>query len=368
MVGIRDDLRREVPAAIAEVQRAGVQVVMMTGDSKDTATAIARDAGLLKEHRPGQILTSSELAAMSDKEVTMLLPRLRVVARALPTDKSRLVRLAQACGMVAGMTGDGINDAPALKRADVGFSMGSGTEVAKEAGDIVILDNNFASIAKAIRYGRTIFRSIQKFIVYQFTMNLSAVAVSLIGPFIGIDTPVTVIQMLWINIIMDTLAGLAFAGEPALKEYMNELPKDRNEAVIDRQMIKKIFWMGLYTTGICVSFLWLPYFRNTFHFDQNPIHFLTAFYALFIYSGVFNSFNARTEGMNPFKNIARNPAFILIMLVVSLVQLIMIYFGGRIFRTAGLTWEHLQLVLLMALSVIPAEMIRKRLFKKRQKH
>ncbi len=368
MVGIRDDLRREVPAAIAEVQRAGVQVVMMTGDSKDTATAIARDAGLLKEYHPGQILTSNELAAMSDKEVTELLPDLRVVARALPTDKSRLVRLAQARGMVAGMTGDGINDAPALKRADVGFSMGSGTEVAKEAGDIVILDNNFASIAKAICYGRTIFKSIRKFIVYQFTMNLSAVGVSLIGPFIGIDTPVTVIQMLWINIIMDTLAGLAFAGEPALKEYMKDRPKRRDEPIIDRNMARQIFWMGLYTMGLCVAFLWLPYFREMFHFGQDPIHFLTAFYALFIYSGVFNSFNARTERVNPLANIAKNPTFMLIMLVVSAVQLIMIYFGGRVFRTAGLTWEQLRMILLMAFSVIPADLIRKWIFKKHRKY
>ncbi len=367
MVGIRDDLRREVPAAIAEVQNAGVQVVMMTGDSKDTAIAIARDAGLLKEHRPGQVVTSGELAAMSDQQILKILPDLRVVARALPTDKSRLVRLAQSQGLVAGMTGDGINDAPALKRADVGFSMGSGTEVAKEAGDIVILDNNFASIAKAIRYGRTIFKSIRKFIVYQFTMNLSAVGVSLIGPFIGIDTPVTVIQMLWINIIMDTLAGLAFAGEPALKEYMKERPKRRDEPVIDRTMAQQIFWMGLYTMSLCVSFLWLPYFRELFHFSENPIYFLTAFYALFIFSGVFNSFNARTDRLNPMANLRKNPTFFLIMLAVSTVQLVMIYFGGRVFRTAGLAPVQLRMILLMAFSVIPADMLRK-FFLKRKHH
>lgn len=368
MVGIRDDLRREVPAAIAEVQKAGVQVVMMTGDSKDTATAIARDAGLLKQHGEDQVLTSQELSTMSDREIVRILPNLRVIARALPTDKSRLIRLAQSQGLVTGMTGDGINDAPALKRADVGFSMGSGTEVAKEAGDIVILDNNFASIAKAIRYGRTIFKSIRKFIVYQFTMNLSAMGVSLIGPFIGIDTPVTVIQMLWINIIMDTLAGLAFAGEAALKQYMKEPPKRRDEPIIDRTMAEQIFWMALYTMGLCISFLWLPYFRNMFHFKENPVYFLTAFYALFIYSGVFNSFNARTERINPLANISRNPTFILIMLVVSAVQLVMIYFGGQIFRTAGLSLEHLRMILLMAFSVIPVDLLRRWIFKKRKKH
>ncbi len=368
LIGIRDDIRREVPAAIAEVQNAGVQVVMMTGDSKDTAVAIARDCGLIRQAHSGQVLTSNELSAMTDEQVKKILPDLRVIARALPTDKSRLVRLAQSSGLVTGMTGDGINDAPALKRADVGFSMGSGTEVAKEAGDIVILDNNFASIVKAIRYGRTIFKSIRKFVVYQFTMNLCAVGVSLIGPFIGIDTPVTVIQMLWINIIMDTLAGLAFSGEPALREYMKERPKRREEPVLDRAMAQQIFWMGLYTMGLCLSFLWLPYFREMFLFRDDPIHFLTAFYALFIFSGVFNSFNARTERINPLANIRKNPLFVLIMLIVSAVQLLMIYYGGRVFRTAGLTLEQLRMIILMAFSVIPAEQLRKWLFRKKRRN
>ena len=359
LAGIRDEIRKEVPSAVAEAQSAGIQVVMMTGDSKDTAVAIAKDCGLLQSRASNLVLTSNELAAMSDREISEILPELRVVARALPTDKSRLVRLAQANGLVTGMTGDGINDAPALKRADVGFAMGSGTEVAKEAGDIVILDNNFASIAKAVRYGRTIFKSIRKFITYQFTMNLCAVGVSLIGPFIGIDTPVTVIQMLWINIIMDTLAGLAFSGEPALKEYMKEPPKRKNEPIIDRRTAVQIFWMGLYTMGLCLTFLWLPYFRELFHFADDPIHFLTAFYALFIFSGVFNSFNARTERMNPTANLRRNLRFLFIMMVVSTVQIIMIYYGGHVFRTAGLSPNQLRMILLMAFTVIPADQIRK---------
>ena len=186
------------------------------------------------------VITSSELAALSDEELRRRLPSLRVVARALPSDKSRLVQAAQELNMVAGMTGDGINDAPALKKADVGFAMGSGTEVAKEAGDIVILDGNFASITRAILYGRTIFKSIRKFITYQLIMNLCAVGVSIVGPFIGIDTPVTIMQMLWINIIMDTLGGLAFAGEPPLEEYMEQPPKRREEPVLSRYMLGQI--------------------------------------------------------------------------------------------------------------------------------
>ena len=364
MLGIRDTLRREVPAAVREVRNAGVQVVMITGDSKETAVAIARDAGLLEPH--GGVVTGAELAAMKDEELLQRLPDLRVVARALPTDKSRLVRLAQQKGLVAGMTGDGINDAPALKRADVGFAMGSGTEVAKEAGDIIILDNNFASIAKAIRYGRTIFKSIRKFIVYQFTMNLSAVGVSLIGPFIGIDTPVTVIQMLWINIIMDSLAGLAFSGEPSLREYMKEPPKKREEPIINRAMAGQILGMGLYTTGICLLLLWLPFFRKSFGFYRNPLNFLTAFYALFIFAGVFNSFNARTDKINPLANLFKNPLFFVIMLLVTAVQLVMIYCGGRVFRTTGLSLAHLQAIGWLAFSVLPAEMLRKRIFRKKR--
>ncbi|MBQ6824619.1 MAG: calcium-translocating P-type ATPase, PMCA-type [Clostridia bacterium] len=363
MIGLRDDIRPEVPSAVREVQNAGVQVVMITGDSKETAVAIARDVGLLRSPQD-RALTGKELSVMNDQEISALLPHLKVVARALPNDKSRLVQLAQQAGLVAGMTGDGINDAPALKRADVGFAMGSGTEVAKEAGDVVILDDNFASIAKAIRYGRTIFKSIRKFIVYQFTMNLSAVGVSLIGPFIGIDTPVTVIQMLWINIIMDTLAGLAFSGEPPLKEYMKEKPNRKDEPILNKAMAGRIFEMGLYTMGLCLAFLWLPFFRTYFHFQENPIHFLTAFYALFIFSGVFNSFNARTERINPLSNLRKNPLFAVIMIVVCLVQLIMIYYGGRVFRTAGLTMQQLQLIIWMAFSVVPAEMLFKKLRKR----
>ena len=198
---------------------------MITGDAKDTAVAIAKEIGLLKAE--DIILTSEELEKMSDEKLKLLLPKIKVVARALPQDKSRLVRISQELGLVVGMTGDGVNDAPALKTSDVGFSMGSGTEVAKEASDIVILDDNFLSITKSILYGRTIFKSIRKFIIFQLTVNLCAVGISIIGPFIGIDTPITVIQMLWINMVMDTLAALAFAGEPPLKEYMEEPPKKK---------------------------------------------------------------------------------------------------------------------------------------------
>ena len=360
LVGIRDDVRSEAAAAIRQVQGAGVQVVMITGDNRETAAAIAREVGLLPEDSAaGAVLTSGELNRLTDEQLRQRLPQLRVVARALPTDKSRLVRLAQEAGLVAGMTGDGINDAPALKKADVGFAMGGGTEVAKEAGDIVILDNNFASIARAILYGRTIFKSIRKFIIFQLTMNLCAVGVSLIGPFIGIDTPVTVIQMLWINIIMDTLAGLAFAGEPPLQEYMEEPPKKRDEPVLNRYMLNQILFTGSYTVLLCVLFLKLPFFEGLFRAGADYIYLMTAFFALFIFTGVFNCFNARTPRLNLLSHLRGNRAFVLIMALVAAVQLLLIYYGGTLFRTAGLTFPELVRVLLIAFTVVPVDIGRK---------
>ena len=180
------------------------------------------------------------LSLKSDEELREILPRLRIVARSLPQDKSRLVRIGQSLGLVVGMTGDGVNDAPALKKADVGFAMGSGTEVSKEASDIVILDDNFLSISKAILFGRTIFKSIRKFIIFQLTINLCAILLSVVGPFIGVETPVPVIQILWINMIMDTLAGIAFSYEPPFKEYMREPPKKKGEPIMNRYMIGEI--------------------------------------------------------------------------------------------------------------------------------
>lgn len=354
LCGINDQLRPEAVDAVKDVEGAGVQVVMVTGDNRDTAAAIAKSCKL-----SGQIITSAEMADFSDDQLSRMLPSIGVVARALPTDKSRLVRIAQERGMVVGMTGDGINDAPALKRADVGFAMGDGTEVAKEAGDIVILDNNIASIAKAILYGRTIFKSIRKFIVFQLTMNLCAVGVSLIGPFIGMDTPITIIQMLWVNIIMDTLAGLAFAGEPPLKEYMKEMPKRRDEPVLTRDMINQILFMGCFTIFLCLFFMTSGIVKSFYHYQYTPVCFMTAFFALFIFCGIANSFNARTHRLNLLSHLRKNPAFIGIMSLVTIVQIVLIYHGGSLFRTCGLSGGELFVTLALSALVIPADLIRK---------
>ena len=235
VISIRDNVRKEAVDAIKEVQNAGVQVVMVTGDRKETAVAIAKEAGLLSS--PEDVaLTSAEMAEKTDEELKEILPHLRVVSRALPTDKSRLVRIAQELDFVVGMTGDGVNDSPALKKGDVGFAMGSGTEVAKEAGDITILDDNFASIEKAILYGRTMFKSIRKFLIFQLTVNVAAVLTCFLGPLLGENVVMTVIQLLLINLAMDTLAAIAFGSEPALKEYMREKPIPRNASIISKDM------------------------------------------------------------------------------------------------------------------------------------
>ena len=357
---IRDSLRPEAAAAVRRIQNAGVQVVMVTGDSPDTAKAIAQKAGLLRGG--GQLLTSADLAKMTDRQVQEALPQLRVVARALPTDKSRLVRLAQQAGFVVGMTGDGINDAPALKLADVGFAMGSGTRVAKEAGDILILDDNIASIGRAILYGRTVFRSIQRFIVFQLTMNLAAVGVSILGPFLGVETPVTVIQMLWINIIMDTLAGLAYAGEPPMDRYLEEPPKPREAPVLTRSMAVHIGGLALYMTALCAAFLKLPVFRARFGGEDGA--FLTAFFALFVFSGLFSAFCARCEGMNLLRGLGKNRSFLFIMTLCAGVQVLLLYVGGPLFRTQPLPPRTLAEVILLSATVIPADLLRKLAWRK----
>ncbi len=358
---IKDDIRPNVKEGIELVKKAHINTVMLTGDNINTAINIAKEIGLYKD---GDVaLSGEELNRLSDAELKAIIPKLRVVARMLPHDKSRLVRVCQEMDLVVGMTGDGVNDAPALKRADVGFSMGSGTEVAKEASDIVIMDNNFLSISKAILYGRTIFKSIRKFIILQLTINVCALSLSVIGPFVGINSPVTVIQMLWINMVMDTLAGIAFAFEPPLKEYMYEIPKKKNEEIINKYMISQIIGMGLLGSVLCFAFLKLPIFASIYR-DNNTL--LTAFFGLFIFIDIFNSFNSRTNHLNLLFNINRNKVFIGIMLFIILVQILMIYYGGSVFRTNGLTFTQLIIMVLYASLVIPLDLIRKLLL--RRKH
>ena len=360
LILIKDEIRKESIEGLKRVKNAGIQVTMITGDNINTAFSISKEIGLIENN--DICLTSSEFNEMNDDEIKNILPNLRILARALPQDKSRLVRIAKEKGLIVGMTGDGVNDAPALKCADVGFALGSGTEIAKEASDIVILDDNLLSISNAILYGRTIFKSIRKFIIFQLTVNFCAISLSIIGPFIGVNTPVTVIQMLWINMVMDTLAGLAFSYEPALLEYMEVPPKDKNEQIVNKYMINQILSTGLYSSLICILFLKLPLFKNIFKSND---HLITAFFGLFIFIGIFNSFNARTERINILSNLNRNKIFLFVISFIVIVQIILIYFGGNLFRTTGLNLIEFEIIFLISISVIPFDIIRKIILRKK---
>ena len=363
MILIKDEVRDDAIEGVRLVKDANIQLVMITGDNVDTATSIAREVGIVSSD-DDLVLTSDELNSKSDEELKRILPKLRVVARSLPQDKSRLIRISEELNLVVGMTGDGVNDAPALKKADVGFAMGSGTEVAKEASDIVILDDNFLSISKAILFGRTIFKSIRKFIIVQLTINFCAISLSIICPFIGIDTPVTVVQMLWVNMVMDTLAGLAFAYEPPLIEYMKESPKKRNESIINKYMISEIVFTGLYSALLCLLFLKSKFIGGLFRDSVDKVYLMTAFFGLFIFIDIFNSFNARTSRLDIFANILDNKVFIGIMLFITIVQVLLIYYGGSVFRTAGLTFKEFLIMNFLALTVIPIDWIRKLIYRK----
>ncbi|ALG68456.1 calcium-translocating P-type ATPase, PMCA-type [Beggiatoa leptomitoformis] len=363
--GLRDALRDTSYQAVKTAKQAGIQVVMITGDAKETAQAIARDVGLLEDDPQALILTSTELQALSDVELAERLPHLRVVSRAFPTDKSRLVRVAKSLHWVVGMTGDGVNDAPAVKSADVGFAMGSGTEMTKESSDIVVLDDNFVSITKAVLYGRTLFKSIRKFLVFQLTVSLSAVLVAFFAPFVGFELPLTMTQLLWLNIIMDTFAGLALAGEAALNRYMLEPPIPKNEPMINGDMAMSIVINGVVATIISIWFLTSPItkglFTGGYAIDSVEARavFLSAFFAFFVFLQVFNTFNARTQGLNLFENISNNAFFLPIIGFIFGIQVIMVQFGGEIMRTVGLNTTEWLYVLLFSIILIPVDLCRK---------
>lgn len=372
VLSIRDNVRKEVIPAIKEVQDAGIQVVMVTGDRKETAVAIAREAGLLRE--PSDVaMTSAEMAQKSDDELKAILPNLRVVARALPTDKSRLVRCAQELNLVVGMTGDGVNDSPALKKADVGFAMGSGTEVAKEAGDITILDDNFTSIDKAILYGRTMFKSIRKFLIFQLTVNVAAVLTCFLAPFFGENQILTVVQLLLINLAMDTLAAIAFGSEPALKEYMKEKPIPRDASIVSKPMLIEVVISALYITAACLCIRFVPAIQSLMGVTAaaypgvNPLSIVlnSAVFATFMMAITFNGFNARTEHTNVFENIGRNRNFLIVMGVIFLAQFIFVTIGGQVLNVHALTATTWLVCAVIAFLVIPIDVVRKAIMGKK---
>lgn len=360
IIFIKDEIRKEARDGLNLIKSAGINTIMVTGDSKETATSIAKEVGIVSNNAD-IILSSNELSKINDDELKKIIPRLKVVSRALPEDKKRLVLLSKELGLVTGMTGDGVNDCIALKKADVSFAMGSGTEVAKEASDIVILDDNIVSISKAILYGRTIFKNIRKFIIFQLSVNVSAILLALIGPFIGVPSPITVVQMLWINMVMDTLAGLAFSYEVPRIEYMKEPPKKKEENILNKYMINEILSSGLYSLVLCIIFLKLPIIKSLF-VDNN--HFMTSFFCLFIFLATFNAFNARTHRLNIFAHLSENKIFLLIILFIIIVQISIIYSGITIFQTARINIKELLITIVLSFSIIPLDIIRKIITKK----
>ena len=340
VLSIRDNVRKEAVDAIKQVRKAGIQVVMVTGDRKETAVAIAKEAGLISS--PDEIaMTSQEMAEKSDDELKAILPQVRVISRALPSDKSRLVRIAQEMNLVVGMTGDGVNDSPALKKADVGFAMGSGTEVAKEAGDITILDDNFKSIAKAILYGRSMFKSIRKFLVFQLTVNVAAVAICFLGPLFGQNVILTVIQLLLINLAMDTLAAIAFGSEPPRDEYMNEKPIPRDENIITSDMLTEILTGAAYITVMCLAVLFVPKVRGLFG-NVDVMYLRTAVFAVFMMAITFNGLAMATS---------RN--CVLVMMFIFVMQWVFVEFGGEVLSVEALSLDSWLTCFVLAVLVVP---------------
>jgi len=334
-VAIADPLRKEVPDAIRVCLAAGIQVKIITGDCAETAQEIARQIGLWQgdETDPYALMTGKAFRALPDEEARKAVQGLKVLARAVPLDKLRLVRLLQDAGAVVGVTGDGTNDAGALKQAKVGLAMGSGTAIAKEASDIILLDDSFQSIVNAVVWGRSLYKNIQRFILFQLTINVVALGIALLGPFIGVSLPLTVTQMLWVNLIMDTFAALALATEPPSESVLKEAPRSPTAFIITPTMVRNIVGMGLTFLVFLVAFL--------LYLDRDGIspYELSVFFAVFVFLQFWNLFNARCLGMSQsaFTGLLANKGFVFIALTIFLGQVLIIQWGGDIFRTVPLS-------------------------------
>ena len=339
---ISDPIRPDVPAAVQKCQSAGISVKIVTGDTPGTATEIARQIGLWKpEDTERNRITGADFAALSDEEALDRVMDLKIMSRARPTDKQRLVQLLQQKGAVVAVTGDGTNDAPALNHAQVGLSMGTGTSVAKEASDITLLDDSFNSIGTAVMWGRSLYKNIQRFIVFQLTINFVALFIVLLGSLIGTELPLTVTQMLWVNLIMDTFAALALASIPPSESVMKEKPRKRTDFIITKGMREMIFGVGLLFAIVLLGLL--------FYFEQGgmSVRELTIFFTFFVMLQFWNLFNARVFGTTDpaFKGISKSYGMEFIVLAILGGQFLIVQFGGAVFRTEPLDWQTWLLII-----------------------
>lgn len=357
------EIRPEVPEAVAKMHGAGVQVMMVTGDVIDTAKAIAKDAGLITSESD-IAMSAIDFDALSDEEAKAKLPYIKVIARATPNTKLRIVRLAQELGLCVGMTGDGTNDAPALKAADVGFSMGSGTDVCKEAGDIIITDDNFVSITDAVLLGRTFMHNVMKFLKFQLPINVGLVILSILYPIIMAVEAVAAVQILVINIVMDSLNSLSFGGEPAKDEYMKEKPIPKGSKLLSRETIGQIAVSVVAFIGIFGITL-LPPIQKVFGSDETV--YATVRFALLVMMATFNGFNIRTDGFNLFKGIKKNKLFVEIAVAIFALTFILAQFGGAIMGCTALTATQWGVTVGLAFMIIPIDLARKAIVKVRRK-
>lgn len=363
LVAIRDDVRPEVPEAVAKMHEAGVQVMMVTGDVIDTAKAIAKDAGLITSESD-IAMSAIDFDALSDEEAKAKLPYIKVIARATPNTKLRIVRLAQELGLCVGMTGDGTNDAPALKAADVGFSMGSGTDVCKEAGDIIITDDNFVSITDAVLLGRTFMHNVMKFLKFQLPINVGLVILSILYPIIMAVEAVAAVQILVINIVMDSLNSLSFGGEPAKDEYMKEKPIPKGSKLLSKETIGQIAVSVVAFIGIFGITL-LPAVQKAF--GNNEAVYATVRFALLVMMATFNGFNIRTDGFNLFKGISKNILFIEIAVAIFALTFVLAQFGGEIMGCTALTATQWAITVGLAFMIIPIDLVRKAVIRVKRK-
>ena len=359
IIGVVDPVRNEVPEAVKIAHKAGIQVIEITGDCMETAKAVAMEAGIYK---PGDLaVTNDEFEAMSDVKVKEIIPQLRVISRCSPNTKLRLVTLAQEIGMSVAMTGDGVNDAPALKKADVGFGMQDGSDVAKEAADIVLTDNNFASVVKAVELGRTFMHNIMMFLEFQLPINISLLILSMVFPIIsGGSALLAAVQILIVNIIMDSLNSLSFGGEPPKEEYMNEEPIMKGSGLFIRGAKGRIALSSI----VFIALFGVITFGPVGNMFATKLSAMTARFALLCLMAVFNGFTIRTDSMNLFKGIKNNKLFVYIALGIFAMAVVLCNFVGNLVQTTPMDVKQWIVVLVTAFMVVPVDWIRKTICKK----